>query len=321
MASVLITGSSGFVGKNLVKYFQLDKGFDITEVNRSPAFPNPNYFTFSEFFSDNNHQFNHYIHLAGKAHDVHNASSPEEYFEVNLKLTKKVFDKFLQDSQAETFIYISSVKAVRDSIETALTEEIEPNPLSAYGLSKLKAEQYILENCPSDRKAIILRPCMIHGPENKGNLNLLYSFISRGIPYPLGAFSNFRSFLSIENLCFIIMQVIAKPIATGIYHISDDIPLSTRDLIEIMGDSTGKRARILHVPKPIIRGIAKVGDYLRLPINSERLKKLTENYVVSNSKLTRSLLVELPVSSKQGLFQTFKSFQKLCIIFLPYALF
>ncbi|WP_143960711.1 NAD-dependent epimerase/dehydratase family protein [Litoribacter populi] len=321
MSKVLITGSSGFVGKNLVKYLELDDFFDVTTVNRKPQIEDDKNISFSNFYLDDSLFFHNYIHLAGKAHDIKNTSNSEEYFEINFELSKKVFQKFLQDSEAETFIYISSIKAVRDCAETVLTENLEPDPQTAYGLSKLKSEQYIFSNCPVGKKVIILRPCMIHGPENKGNLNLLYKFISKGIPYPLGAYSNIRSFLSIENLCFILSQIIKKPIESGVYHISDDHPISTKDLIEIMGDSIGKKSKIIHIPKPIISGIAKVGDHLRLPLNSDRLRKLTENYIVSNSKLMRTLLVELPVSSQEGLFQTFKSFQKLCIIFLPYALF
>jgi nucleoside-diphosphate-sugar epimerase len=89
-------------------------------------------------------------------------------------------------------------------VEGVLTEEVEPKPLTHYGKSKLMAEEYILSQPLSVGKSYyILRPCMIHGPGNKGNLNLLYQIVQKGIPYPLAAFENKRSFLSIENLCFI----------------------------------------------------------------------------------------------------------------------
>ena len=81
-----------------------------------------------------------------------------------------------------------------------LTEDTIPNPKTHYGISKLQAENYILDQkLPEGKRVYILRPCMIHGPGNKGNLNLLYTLVKKGFPWPLGAFENQRSFLSIDN--------------------------------------------------------------------------------------------------------------------------
>ena len=107
-------------------------------------------------------------------------------------------------SDAKIFITLSSVKAVKDFLDFDLTEDIEATPISIYGQSKLTAEKYLqtkLFNL-TYKRVHILRPCMIHGPGNKGNLNLLYSVISKGFPWPLGAFDNKRSFCSIENFSF-----------------------------------------------------------------------------------------------------------------------
>src|SRR5690606_13373271 len=128
------------------------------------------------------------IHLAGKAHDTQNTSSPEEYFQVNTELTKQLFDKFLQ-SNARDFIYFSSVKAVADTVSGLLGEDVTPNPQTPYGQSKWQAEQYLnSQPLPEGKRLFILRPCMIHGPGNKGNLNLLYQVSSKGLPWPLAAF-------------------------------------------------------------------------------------------------------------------------------------
>ena len=308
MKKILITGSTGFVGKNLVKYLVLNTDAELISVNRTKNSKAENAFTYTEF-SERNVNANHYIHLAGKAHDLKNSANDEEYFEVNYGLTKKIFEKFLSDELAETFIYISSVKAAKDSVEGVLTENHLPDPKTAYGKSKLKAEQYLMENLPADRNIFILRPCMIHGPFNKGNLNLLYGLISKGLPYPLGAFENQRSFLSIENLCFLIDQLIKKPIQSGIYNVADDKPLSTNELIMLMGEATGKKPYIMSVPKPLVLALVKLGDMLKLPLNSERLQKLTEDYVVSNNKLLAGMATELPLSSSEGLRQTFNSFK------------
>ena len=118
---------------------------------------------------------------------------------------------------------MSSVKAVADEVVGVLDESVIPSPVTAYGKSKLAAEKYLLSQKPSKGKRVyILRPCMIHGPGNKGNLNLLYNFVKKGIPYPFGSFENKRSFVSIDNLCFVIKELIEnKNITSGVYNISD----------------------------------------------------------------------------------------------------
>ena len=151
---------------------------------------------------------------------------------------------------------------------------------------------------------------MIHGPGNKGNLNLLYKIISKGIPYPLGAFENHRSFLSIDNLCFVFSRIIEKAIPSGIYQLADDEPISTNKLIDIITTSLGSSAHILRINPKIIRTIAIIGDYLYLPLNTERLQKLTESYIVSNAKIKRSLEIsKMPVSAEEGLRRTMNSFK------------
>ena len=213
-------------------------------------------------------------------------------------------------SDCETFIYMSSVKAVADKVEGFLDEGVVPNPITAYGKSKLAAEKYILsQKLPTGKRVYILRPCMIHGPGNKGNLNLLYSFVSKGIPYPFGKYENERSFVSVENLCFIIKELLEnKSIHSGVYNIADDDSLSTKDLVKIIGEVTNRPARILNLPKFVIRIISTIGDIFPIPINNERVQKLTENYRVSNRKIKSTLGKELPLSSKEGIQKTLRSF-------------
>ena len=205
---------------------------------------------------------------------------------------------------------MSSVKAVADVVQSVLIEDTIPNPITVYGKSKLAAEIYILsKEIPGNKRVYILRPCMIHGPNNKGNLNLLYSFVSKGIPYPFGKYVNKRSFVSVENLCFIINELIDNSkIESGIYNIADDISLSTTDLVQVMSEVLCKPTRVLKLPKLFVRFMAKVGDFLPIPINSERLLKLTENYEVSNLKIKKAIQKKLPLSSNEGIKKTVISF-------------
>jgi nucleoside-diphosphate-sugar epimerase len=152
---------------------------------------------------------------------------------------------------------------------------------------------------------------MIHGPGNKGNLNLLYTLISKGIPYPLAAFENKRSFLSIENLCFVIRELLNRDdIPSGIYNVADNEALSTNDLIKLIAKASDRSPRLWKINPVLIRTIAKLGDTLKLPLTSERLNKLTENYIVDNSKIKNAFGKEFPVQAKEGIIKTIKSFRK-----------
>lgn len=296
--TVTITGASGFVGQNLSKYLK-DNNFVVKPLSlRENGW---------EMAIDANSQS--IIHLAGKAHDTKNTSVANEYFEVNTELTKKLFDLFLK-SEIRDFIYFSSVKAAADTVDGILTENMAADPKTPYGQSKQQAEQYIMSaKLPENKRVFIIRPCMIHGPGNKGNLNLLFSVVKKGIPYPLAAYKNKRSFLSIDNLCFAMQQLIIQPIPSGIYQLSDDEALSTNDLISLIGESLSTKVKLWNVPKGLINSLAKVGDVARLPLNSERLKKLTEDYVVSNEKIVKAIGKPFPVSSRDGLIKTFNSFK------------
>jgi nucleoside-diphosphate-sugar epimerase len=212
------------------------------------------------------------------------------------------------------FILFSSVKAVADRVDGVLTEDAVPDPQTPYGQSKLEAEeavQSVIGDRQSAIRSYILRPCMIHGPGNKGNLNLLYGVVKKGIPWPLGAFENRRSFTSIGNLCAVIDAVLACDIAPGVYQMADDEALSTNELIELMAAAFGKRALIWRVPAGLVRSVARVGDGLHLPLNSERLKKLTESYVASNAKIKAALgWKKMPVNAREGMRKTLETFSR-----------
>ncbi len=296
---ILLTGASGFVGKNLSPFLE-QSGFHVDALNlrgnwqqQLPA------------------QFDAIIHLAGKAHDVKSTSDASEYFKINTELTQQLFDRFLQ-SDARDFIYFSSVKAAADSVPDVLTEDVVPAPATPYGQSKQQAEAYLLAKpLPAGKRLFIIRPCMIHGPGNKGNLNLLYKFVTKGIPYPLAAFANKRSYLSIDNLNFVVKSLLEQAsVPSGVYNLSDDEVISTNELVTLIGGVLGRKQRLLAIPRGLLKMMARAGDLVKLPLNSEKLKKLTENYVVSNRKIKQVLgIPKMPVSAADGLRKTIESFR------------
>lgn len=306
---VLITGVHGFVGGNLVAYLAKNNeiyGLDIIAPEKEGIVRT---FSWDDLDVGKVPEVDAIIHLAGKAHDTKNQAAADVYFKVNTGLTQKIFDYFLKSS-AKKFIFFSTAKAAADRVEGVLTEEVVPGPVGPYGESKIAAEKYIQEHMSADKKVYIFRPCMIHGPGNKGNLNLLYNVVKKGIPWPLGAFENRRTFTSIENICFAVNGVLNKDVSSGIYNMGDDEALSTNELIEIICSSLGKKPHIWKLPKGLMTGGAKVGDLLHLPLNSDRLQKLTENYVSSNEKIKKALGVErMPVDARTGLKLTLESFK------------
>ena len=292
---IIVTGASGFIGKNLIERFY--KEHQCYSFDRKKSFK----------IRDEEVV----IHLAGKAHDLKKIANPQEYYDSNTSLTKEVYNEFIR-SDAQVLITMSSVKAIIDSSEKVITEKTKENPKTHYGKSKLQADQYIMSKpIPTRKRIYILRPCMIHGKGNKGNLNLLYNLIKKRIPWPLGAFTNKRSYCSIENLLFIIQELITNSkVPSGIYIIADDDSLSTTEVVTLIGRTINIKTRIYSIPRILVKMIAKIGDLLYITINSERLQKLTESFVVDNSKIKKVLNKTLPVSSKNGLVQTFKSFYK-----------
>ena len=312
---ILITGVHGFVGSNLVKYLAPENtiyGLDIVAPEKEGV---EQTFSWEDLDAGRIPPVDAVVHLAGKAHDTKNQAAAEVYFKVNRDLTIKIFDYF-RNSSIKKFIFFSTAKAAADKVDGVLTEDVVPSPVGPYGESKIAAERYILNTLKNqsyqfvDRGVYIFRPCMIHGPGNKGNLNLLYSVVKRGIPWPLGAFENRRTFTSIENICFAVNGVLTKDVPSGIYNMGDDEALSTNELIEVICSSLGKKARIWKLPKGLMNGIARVGEWFHLPLNRERLRKLTEDYVSSNAKIKKALGIDkMPVDARTGLQVTLDSFK------------
>lgn len=287
-----MTGSHGFVGTNLIESLSAEH-----EIIRWDARMD------EEFL-----ECDAVIHLAGLAHDTKNVTEAEKYYEVNTGLTKKMFDAFLR-SEAKKFVFFSSIKAKDGD--------------TPYAKSKKAAEEYILNtNCANDtneisrqarddKKVYILRPCMIHGKGVKGNLPLLFKYVKKGWPWPLAAYDNRRSYTCIGNVSYVVSELLKKDVETGTYNICDDEPISTNDLIRLISRIVGCEPKMLRISKGVVHFGAKIGDVLHLPLNSERLRKLTGDYIVDNSEIKCALgISQMPISAMDGLKVTIEGLQK-----------
>lgn len=281
MEKILITGANGFVGTNLRKHLE-GRGIRCLKLDLADAD-----YGWNELEKIPWGEIGAVVHLAGKAHDLKKVASEQSYFDINVGLTERIFAA--SGEGRVKFIYFSSSKASATG--------------NAYGRSKLAAEQYL------DGRAVVLRPAMIHGPGNKGNLNLLWGIARRGFPWPLAAFENTRSFTSIGNICAAVEAIVRQGVPNGVYEIADDEGLSTNRLIEIMSEVCGRKARLWRLPKGLMRAVAKVGDVLHLPLNTERLGKLTENSFVDNAKLKAAIGWEkMPIRAEEGMRETLEGF-------------
>ncbi|WP_160069580.1 NAD-dependent epimerase/dehydratase family protein [Sphingobacterium bovisgrunnientis] len=295
---IKISGSSGFIGENLIKIIENSEGVSLR----------------SEDWRFQLSTAKVIINLVGKAHDHKGTAIESDYYYANFDLLKEIYNEFIKSS-ASLLIHISSLAAVEEFESNDYLDEMAScNPKSFYGKSKREAEKWLLDqSIPRSKKIIILRPPMIHGPGDKGNLGLLYKLISKGIPYPLASFNNRRSFISIDNFNFLVKEIIAKQnsLESGIYHVADDEPVSTKEIISIIKSVTNKNVPDIALPKLFINAVAKVGDILSIPLNTKRLKKMTSNLLVSNTKVKNALGIEkLPLSAKEGLEITIKSFNQ-----------
>lgn len=299
---IAVFGSTGFIGKNLVK--SLQNSLTVQEISLRR----------SSWKNEISNETEVFINLVGKAHDHKGTATENDYYFANVELTQQIFESF-KVSDASLFIHISSLAALEEFESVKPLEETDHcHPVSFYGKSKRAAEEWLLkQNLENGKKIIIIRPPMVHGPGDKGNLGLLYKIISKGIPYPLASFNNERSFISIGNFIFYSKEIInnKESLESGIYHISDDEAVSTSEIIDVIKKVENLKIPNISLPKFLVKGIARCGDFLPLPLNTKKLRKLTNNLLVSNKKIKKALKIDkLPLTAKEGLELTIKSFKK-----------
>lgn len=248
--TVLVTGSSGFLGRHLVPYL-VAQGYKVIAASRKmPAFPGCNMvavplpdlavpFDWQSLLQ----QCDAVVHLAGIAHTFAN---DDLYDRVNHRATEALARA--ASHSGTHLIFVSSIAAQSGSFsDHELTEEDQPRPTNAYGRSKLAAEQAVRAAGVS---FTILRPVVIYGDGEKGNFATVHKISRLPIPLPFGALTAQRSVLSVQNFSSAVATVLTNSRAREeTFIVADPTPLTVPDLIARHRASLGWSPWLIPVPE------------------------------------------------------------------------
>ena len=299
----LVTGASGFVGRRLCERLQRERA-RVIAVGRQPQDGPWDEFRKADFSSgkieeDLCRRADMVFHLASKAHAV--AERPEEeadYEPVIVEGTRRLADAARRNG-VETFIYASSVKAMGEGNPVGLPlspmDESWPHtPQSPYGAAKIQAEGIVRES--GFAHAVVLRPTMVYGPGEKGNLPRMIEAVRRGRFPPLPDTGNRRSMIFVDDLTEYLFRAATLPVAAGKTYIvtGPDAP-GTRELYDAIREGLGLPPQEVAIPYALLRfaaGLGSVGSFFlrrRLPLDLVTLRKLTSSAWYSGAKAQREL--------------------------------
>jgi UDP-glucose 4-epimerase len=310
VTKVLITGASGFIGRNLCLYLK-NKDFEIVPVFRnkkddSRERPEPTVFVDSIDAATNWKNalggIDVIVHLAGKVKGSgrENAMDRASFFETNVNGTRNLANQAAQCG-VKRLVYLSSVKVNGGSTNgVAFTAEQDPMPDDLYAISNLEAETTLKKiSAETGLEVMIIRAPLVYGPGMKGNLRALSKAVSTGIPLPLGMVKNRRDLVSIFNLCDFIRTCILHPsAAASTFLVSDNEGLSTVELIRYLCSTLNRKARLFPVPPRVLHFVARVVGKKAI------IEKLTEDLEVDISTTRRVLNWDPP-------FTVWESFRKM----------
>lgn len=323
MKSILLTGPTGFIASHLIPYLTQQPG-EIRAAFRNPSKPlPPNLTPIPVGNIDGNTDWQDalkgtdtVIHLAARAHILHDSTpNPEaEFLKVNTEGTANLVRQSIQ-AGVRHFIFISSIGAMATLSERPLTENSPCQPDTPYGRSKLQAEKALIDLASqSSMTWTILRPTLVYGQGNPGNMERLVKLVSRGLPLPFGLVKNRRSFVYVGNLVEAIATCVTHPNAKNqIFLVTDGQDLSTPELIRKIAHHLGRPCHLLPVPPSLLRLAGDLGDTAEhllkrpIPLNSSAIDRLLGSLPVDSRHIQTTLNWQPPYTIDQGLSQTLRS--------------
>jgi nucleoside-diphosphate-sugar epimerase len=322
LKSVLITGATGFIANHLIplliKQDWLIKTVIRSESHQLPARVNPVNVGSIDGTTDWRNilqGINTVIHLAARAHILQEqAFNPEaEFFKVNTEGTANLVKQSIE-AGVKHFVLISSIGAMASMSNQPLTENSPCQPDTPYGRSKLQAEQALINLASqSSMTWTILRPTLVYGSGNPGNMERLIKLINRGLALPFGLVNNRRSFVYVGNLVDAIATTLTHPKATNqIFLVSDGQDLSTPELIRKIAYHMRRPCNLLPVPPSLLKLVGYLGDTIQnlsqkpISLNTSTIDRLLGSLFIDSSHIQTTLNWQPPFSIDQGLEQTLR---------------
>jgi nucleoside-diphosphate-sugar epimerase len=303
---VLVTGGSGFVGERLVRKlaeqgfavratYRRDDPASVGSVEWRPLRSLDNERCLAEIVSE----CDAVVHLAALAHQPgHPASRALEFRRVNTEGTRLLAQAAARGG-VQKFIFVSSIAAVCTRSDAPVDDATPCAPTDAYGCSKLEAERALVAELQgSATDWCILRPPLIYGPGNPGNMRRLLRLMDTGLPLPFASIRNRRSFMFVDNLVDAMLCVLRH---TGVvrcaYVVSDGSDFSTPDLVRTLAAAAGRRVRLLAMPVSMLTVLGRAADAVHVPIAIDRL---VGSLCVDGSGFRRSFGWNPPVGVEQA---------------------
>jgi len=270
--SVLITGSTGFIGRRLVKLLDIDN-YHIRTISRNST---PGYDSIVCDFEEDKipescmTSIDIVFHLAGFSHDMSDGSKIEDlYYKLNVDATVQLAELAVK-AGVKRFIFVSSVKAGGiPTLKKCGNENDQSDPEGIYGKTKRKAELKLLDiGRQSGMHVSIVRPSLVYGPDVKGNLQLMLAGIKKGWFPPLPEIGNRRSMIHVDDLVQAILLVSEDKRANAeIFIATDGKPYSSREIYNAMCDEIGKSIPKWSLPKTLFDLVSFVSPHIKYKIN------------------------------------------------------
>ena len=298
MNKCLVTGASGFIGRRICEALA-SRGLYVRGLMRHPASGSwDERFIFdlsAEPFPDDILQgVDTVFHLAGKAHALSETQQEEtEYFRINTYATQRMLEA-CRKAGVKTFVYFSSAKAVGD-INGLMDESVSAEATTPYGRSKQASEKLVLEGDYVPHP-VVIRPTMVYGNTEKGNMPKMIRAIESGRFPPLPEFNNRRSMVHVDDVVQVAMMAAERQVAAGqVYIVTDGEAYSTRQIYGWICDALHKPVPAWHIPSLVLRLMAKTGDVVgrlrgrRFLFDSDALEKLAGSACYSSAKIERDM--------------------------------
>ncbi len=320
---ILVTGATGFVGRHLCHHF-IELGYDVRGTYRRPSpaldeLADVEWTRIADIGPDTEWMealagVQYVVHLAALAHQVGKKGMGrlDEFMRVNAAGTRRLAEQSQEAGTVRRIVYMSSIGAVRSLSDQRITAATPCQPDTDYGKSKLAGELAIQETLRDKPDWCVLRPTLVYGPGNPGNMARLLKLVQTGLPLPLASIDNRRSFIFVGNLVDAITTMLMHPSASRkTFLVSDGQDVSTPGLIRILADQAGLRVRLVPLPVGVLRLIGKAGDGLEsllglsTGLDTYSVERLIGSLTVDSTAIMHEIGWSPPYTLRQGLELTF----------------